>query len=315
MPAPTRTPDLTELRSLVAAADSGTLGRAALRLHISQPALTKRLQGLEALVGAPLLVRSQTGVTLTPAGRRLYELAQALLAQAEQLDATIAELREVSAPLRLVSSHSAAEAFVMGALAGTDDDPAQKLELVVANSIVARTLVHDGRADLAVCASRPGATPNPALEERSIISDEIVCAVPRGHAWAQRGRIRQVEFLRTPMVVRDPSSNARWTVDAVLRAKGLRPVEPLAQTATPAAALQEALARDAPVMLSRYVLGAYFVPIAIDALRFPRRYEFVVRAGTDPGPEVRLLMDRLRAAAERREAALSAAAPGSTGPG
>jgi hypothetical protein len=41
-----RTPDINELRSLRVAADSGTLGRAAMRLGISQPALTKRLQGL-----------------------------------------------------------------------------------------------------------------------------------------------------------------------------------------------------------------------------------------------------------------------------
>ena len=73
MPASLRTPDLTELRSLVEAADSGTLGRAALRLHISQPALTKRLNGLEQLVGTPLLERSQRGVKLTAAGRRVYE--------------------------------------------------------------------------------------------------------------------------------------------------------------------------------------------------------------------------------------------------
>ena len=108
MPASLRTPDLTELRSLVEAADAGTLGRAALRLHISQPALTKRLHALEQLVGAPLLERSPKGVTLTAAGCRLYEHARPLLAQAASLEAVLVQLRHEVAPVRLACSHSAA---------------------------------------------------------------------------------------------------------------------------------------------------------------------------------------------------------------
>jgi DNA-binding transcriptional LysR family regulator len=305
MAANTRTLDLTELRSLVAAADSGTLGRAALRLHISQPALTKRLQALEALVGTTLLTRSQRGVTLTPAGRRLYEHARPLLAQADELDALIVELREVAAPIRLACSHSAAEGFVMAALSG-GDGPSLHVELVVANSMVVRQMAHDGRADLAVCAGRPGATPHPALAEEIVVDDEIVCAVPKGHVWAQRGQLRQPEFLRTPMVVRDPSSNSRWTVEAVLRERGLRIAPFLAQAPTPSAALAEALARDAPVLLSRLVLGEFFVPVQVDGLRFARHFEFVRRADLDAGPDVRALAEHLRAAAVRRTLALAA---------
>jgi DNA-binding transcriptional LysR family regulator len=274
-----------------------------MRLHVSQPPLTKRLQALETAVGATLLDRSRRGVTLTPAGRRLYEHARPLLEQAEVLDAVIADLRQTSAPVRLASSHSAAEAFVMRALSAGSEGPRDQVELVVANSLVVRGLVHDGRADVAVCASRPGSTPNPALEITPIIDDEIVCAVPRGHPWAQRGHIRQDEFLRTPMVVRDPSANARWTVEGVLRGRKLRAAEPLAEAPTPAAALQEALGRHAPVLLSRLALGDYFVAVEVDGLRFPRAFEFVRRADHPASAEIRALMARLSRSAEARAAA------------
>ena len=49
------TPDLNELRAFCVAADLGTLGRAAVRLHVSQPSLSKRLAALEAKVGVQLL--------------------------------------------------------------------------------------------------------------------------------------------------------------------------------------------------------------------------------------------------------------------
>jgi DNA-binding transcriptional LysR family regulator len=66
-----RAPDIEELRTLCTAAELGSLGRAAVRLHTSQPALSKRLSNLEALAGTKLLERSTHGVKLTPAGRRL----------------------------------------------------------------------------------------------------------------------------------------------------------------------------------------------------------------------------------------------------
>jgi len=56
------------------------------------------------------------------------------------------------------------------------------------------------------------------------------------------------------MIVRDPASNARWTVEAVLRRRGLALARPLAEVATPAAAKREALERAVPVLLSRRVL-------------------------------------------------------------
>jgi DNA-binding transcriptional LysR family regulator len=294
---PRRSPDLGDLRTLVAAADSGTLGRAAIRLRVSQPALSKRLQALEQLVGVELLERSQRGVTLTPAGRMLYEQARPLLAQAELLDSVVANLRRSVSPVRLAASHSAAEAFVRGALATSGEHDALAVELVIANSYVVRTLVADGRADVGVAPGRPGGTPHPGVQRRFLADDRIVCAVPRGHRWAQRPHIRQAEFLATPMVVRDPTSNARWTVDAELRRQGLAAATPLAQASTPDAAQREALKRDAPLLLSEHVIDwSFFARIEVDGLVFPRRFELVLPASVEPNRPVRALIERLEAA-------------------
>src|SRR5829696_2840466 len=133
-----RTPEISELRSLCAAAETGSLGRAALRLQISQPALSKRLLGLEQLAGVTLLERSPRGVSLTPEGRRLYEEAQRLLAVADGVEDMLAGLRLQAAPVRLAASHSSCEAFVADVLA---DQQNFAIELVAANSSVVRGLV------------------------------------------------------------------------------------------------------------------------------------------------------------------------------
>ena len=58
MARPVRSPDIAELRAFCVAVDLGSLGRAARLLHLTQPALSKRLRTLEALAGATLLERS-----------------------------------------------------------------------------------------------------------------------------------------------------------------------------------------------------------------------------------------------------------------
>src|SRR3569832_1804001 len=165
MAAPIMPPDLNELRGFCVAADLGTLGRAAVRLHVSQPSLRKRLASLEAKAGAQLLVSSPRGVELTTAGRRQYGHARALLEQADQVADVMVGLKRSGDVVRLAASHSAAEAFVARMLQGSDATQRATIELLAANSQVVRGRVADGRADVGVAASRPLHSPNPGVRE------------------------------------------------------------------------------------------------------------------------------------------------------
>ena len=71
--------DFRHLRYFVAIVEEGTFTRAARKLFVAQPALTKQIHDLEAEIGSPLLVRGARGVSLTPAGAELLGHARALL--------------------------------------------------------------------------------------------------------------------------------------------------------------------------------------------------------------------------------------------
>src|SRR5919112_1839022 len=90
--------ELRHLRAFVAIADEGTVTRAAARLHVTQPALSRTLAQLEAHLGVRLVERSTHHLELTTAGRLFHHRARAALSA---VDEVLDPARAATWPLRL----------------------------------------------------------------------------------------------------------------------------------------------------------------------------------------------------------------------
>ncbi len=272
-----RHPDIAELRAFCAAVDLGSLGKAARLLHLSQPALSKRLQTLEKIADVRLLDRSPYGVEPTPAGTKLYAEAQKLLAQAEVIEEMMGGLTKNDIPIRLAASHTAAEFIIPAKLVEFESEHERHLsvELLIGNSGVVRDLVKTGRAELGIAALSPATEKKDNLQELVLSDDKVVIAVPTNHPWAKLDEIDLDDFLSTPLIVRDPDANSRRTVDQVLEEKGLQLASPLAEVGNTSVAKSTAIKENAPVLLSRHAVGseeARFVVCHVRGMSFPRKF-------------------------------------------
>jgi DNA-binding transcriptional LysR family regulator len=286
-------PALVELRAFCAAVDLGSIGRAARLLRVSQPALSKRLRALEVVAGSRLLERSSRGVTPTQAGEELYMAAGKVLAEAEAVEALMSGFSSYSAPVRLAVSPTMAEFVLPRFLVDFEREHKRHLSvgLVISNSASVRALVGEGRADLGLAAKDPSAD-GLALSETPFCEDEVVVGAPEAHPWATADEVALDDFVRTPIIMRDPGANSRIVVDAALELLGLSLARPLAEIGSTTAAKATAVSERVPVLLSLRALEApseRLVVRRVAGLRFLRSFELLHAGKESPPSEARPL--------------------------
>ncbi|KKK90316.1 hypothetical protein LCGC14_2724220, partial [marine sediment metagenome] len=222
----------------------------------------------------------------------------AFLAEMENVEALMTGLAEEDAPIRLAASHTMAEFALPGPLVEFESLHERHLavDLLIANSVVVRELVRDGRAELGVAATDSSDRSDKALEELPFLDDEVVVAVPEAHAWAKVDEIELEDLVSTPMIVRDPEASTRQVVESTLAAEGLSLAPPLAEVGSTSAAKAAALSERVPVLLSRLAVrdaGEGFVARRVRGLRFPRHFALILASEESLTPGARALINHL----------------------
>lgn len=191
--------ELRHLRYFVVLADELHFGRAAKRLHISQPPLSYNIKQLEAAVGVQLLERNSHGVKLTPAGEAFRRSSLQLLADAEQAQHRARDVAAgVTSRVRIGFVGSMLFRGLPEKLAAfTADNPQVQTELTELNS--AEQLEAFGRGQIDLGFVHTPRLPSD-LSKALYMSEPFVLCTPS--AWPSRSKATiQGQLAREPLVM------------------------------------------------------------------------------------------------------------------
>ncbi|MFL0578869.1 LysR family transcriptional regulator [Dietzia sp. 179-F 9C3 NHS] len=241
-------PDLGALELLVGVDDLGSLGLASRRAGIAQPNASRAIRNLEKHFGFSLLVRRPTGSTLTPEGTVVVHWARTVLENSLQLTRAVNGLRAESATRLSVSASMTVAEHLLPAWLGElrCERTETGVHLDVQNSAKVAEKVLGGECDIGFVESP---TIPRKLREAVVASDRLVVVVAPGHTWTRRRTpITADELAATPLLVREPGSGTRTTLETAL--SGIGTVHPLLELGSSAAVRTSALEGVGPAVLS-----------------------------------------------------------------
>lgn len=195
--------DLRRLRCFAAVAETLHFGRAAQRLHMAQPPLTRQISALEEELGFRLFDRSSRAVTLTAEGSLFLPYARALLDQLERTAGFARKLAQGLAghlTLGYASSIALSDLFTEAIRLFRERHPEVQLELLEGASAAQWAQIAEGGIDVGL-----GRLPPPegqvGIEVLALGGEPLVVAVPNGDPLARQERIDLYDLRDRPLIL------------------------------------------------------------------------------------------------------------------
>lgn len=215
--------DTQFLAAFVEVAEAGSFTQAAERLHLSQPAISKRITALEDQIGQSLFDRVGRTVNLTDAGRTLLPYARKALQDIEDARRALSQLDgQVSGRLSIGTSHHIGLHRLPPVLGQfTRDYPQVDLDIHFMDSEIACQAVLAGKLELGIVTLPT--QPLPQLQSRLVWPDPLVVVVAPDHPLAGRSQVSLAQLAEHPAVLPDEATYTHRIVTGALQAEGVKP--------------------------------------------------------------------------------------------
>lgn len=253
--------ELRQLRYFVAVAEEMHFGRAARRLHMTQPPLSQAIQALEAHLGTPLFLRTRRSVALTAAGSTLLPEVQRLLQQVDGLaglaqSAAAGESGRLSVAFVPVADFSVLPKALRKFRSAL---PSVYLDLQEATTDIQIELLASGRIDLGFLLPPLPEKLKAEVDYLPLTSEPLVLALPEGLATTQTNMsLKRCADLPLIIFPRRMSPTFHDQILACLRDAGLSP-----------RIGQEAIQMQTIVSLVSAGMGFALVPQSVSNMKLP----------------------------------------------
>ncbi len=299
--------DLRHLRNMLAVIEEGSLGKAAVRLHISQPALTKSIQRLEEHLGVKLFDRDSRGMKPTLYADSLEGYARAACAGMVEAEGRIRSLRSgTEGVVRVAAPPLLATEFLPRALVALSDErPNLKVEVISQNRNLFKDLL-EGRFNVVV-AMLYDELPWDGLTKCWLFDDRLVLVLRPDHPLAKRKGARLKDFLAEKWIFTSGDTWSNRRVRLYFEQSGLPMPRARIESRNPAVlkaivSISDHIGIISRLGVERELAAGTLKAIELDSPLMQRPIGIVHREIDPASPAIKSLMTLLDAAAAARRA-------------
>ena len=210
---------LRQFRIFEAVARNLSFTRAAVELHLSQPAVSMQVKGIEIILGLPLTEQMGKKIFLTDAGREVLYASQSITARLDDLQANLAQLRNLESGQLNIAVTSTVNAVATGLLARFRSRlPNVAIHLDVSNRAAVLAQLAANRIDLAIMGQVPEGL---GLDAIRFMENPLVVIAPPSHPLARKKIVPVQKLAAESFLVRETGSGTRGAMERFFAAKGL----------------------------------------------------------------------------------------------
>jgi DNA-binding transcriptional LysR family regulator len=216
--------EIRQLRAFTAIAESGTFTAGALRVHITQAAISMQIKQMELELGAPLFVRAPRRVFLTEAGEALLERARRIL---REHDAAVAEIAELAGAergrLRIGSASAMVSADPLPQILKElrQRHPQAEIAIVSGTSEALVRQILAGELDMAFVSLPVEAR---GIQTEVLSRDELIAIASPKHKLAKQRVISVFTLAGEKLILGERGGNTRRLIDGLFEEAGVQPV-------------------------------------------------------------------------------------------
>jgi DNA-binding transcriptional LysR family regulator len=207
---------LQQMEALIALVEEGSFSHAAKKMHITQPALTKNIKNAEDYLGARLVNRSSTGISLTAEGKIIYNYARRMIKLREEAREKIISLSDNVGGNIYVSASTIPATYILPRALSTfrKSHPEILIYIKAADSEEAMNMVLENEVEIGIIGKK---SLNKKLTANPLWKDRLILVVPKSHPWSRKKSITLKELMAEPFIVREKGSATRGFLESYLK--------------------------------------------------------------------------------------------------
>jgi len=203
---------IQQMESLIYLVEEGSFSRAAKRVFLTQPSLTKHIKNLEEAVNARLVNRENMGISLTTEGKIIYDYSRRILKLRDEAKERILRIKENESGNIFISASTIPATYILPYLLNDFKRLFPDIHAYVQTNDSEETLgmTLNNQAEIGFIGKQ---TLNRRLNVETLWQDTLVLAVPGNHPWRKKDYVTLDEVSKEPFIIREKGSATREIVE------------------------------------------------------------------------------------------------------